>query len=894
MYGSPEVSPQSQCFCNIIAISVPFCKLFMIFFQIFFILLYMQESIDLVPHPNYTVISTGNVSYHKVISIQKGMFFMKKRKWIAGVLILSLSASLTGSRGNAQARPLWLDQAAEQSGQPSETLAGEQQTGGKHSIRRIVAGQNNGLIRYRYLDQDGKEVLPEAGQQAISRKKASALPSSYDSRVQNVVTPIKNQGRTGCCWAFAAIKSLEAGSIQKGLADMAGADYSENHLTWYSYTPIEDFHDPLYGDYYNHNVSDPNVYSLGGNANIAIATLANWWGAAAEEAAPFQGNTQEAVKNMAAGMRNADESLRLRSDVQLKEANCYDAVYNPSHPDEVKKAVMEYGALDVSIYYPSGNDDEYLYPNDEEDPSAYSLYQSEHGPLDANHSVTIVGWDDSFDSFQTPPKGKGAWLIANSYGESSGTDGYFWPSYYDASITELYSFEAQAADTYDTNFQYDGAGWSQAYTDTEDITLANVFMNEEETPQQIQAASFYTYDADQEYEIQIYRNLTDDFPQDGELVADCTTEGTAEYPGYHTVALRSPIAVAPGERFSVLVTFRANGGTSYGVVEGFSLPEEGMHFGSEKKQSYVYFASEDRWYDNTAVTFEESDSSSQTVNMGNVCVKAFASAISQEDFEKQEAAYVPPASSPAKTQLPSAAPGETQLPSAMPGETQLPSALPSESAPPALSPDPAPERSATAPPAVLPTGTPAGLGSPIPAASTGPVPSPGASEVPALAAVTQIKTGSQKLTLGKGETITLSVTTVPRTGKAQLTYSSSKPGIVSVSSKGRLKAKKLGTARIKIQAPSGIQATIKVTVKKAPAFLKASTARTRIKKGQSVKIRTRLNKNSASWHITYHSLKPKRATVTDQGIVKAKRKGKVRIRVSTYNNRKAYVTIRIV
>ena len=78
-------------------------------------------------------------------------------------------------------------------------------------IRRVDTTGTGGLIHSRYIDEDGEEVSIEThSSKTGSRRKAAALPSSYDSREYDLVTPIRNQGVTGSCWSFAAIKALES------------------------------------------------------------------------------------------------------------------------------------------------------------------------------------------------------------------------------------------------------------------------------------------------------------------------------------------------------------------------------------------------------------------------------------------------------------------------------------------------------------------------------------------------------------------------------------------------------------------------------------------------------------------------------------------------------------
>ena len=215
----------------------------------------------------------------------------------------------------------------------------------------VETGQNDSLIRYEYRNRYGEQVLPVAGKSA-TRKQAADLPESYDSRENGWVTSIKDQGLTGACWAFGALKALEANSIKNGICTKEDADFSENHMAWYSYHGVKDMTHPLYGDTNIRMKSSENeIYNEGGTARMAVAALANGWGAAKESEAPFNAGTSLEIRSMVQSMRQKEESFRAAQSVALNNADCYDEASR----DEIKQAIMENGALDAAIYYSSKN-----------------------------------------------------------------------------------------------------------------------------------------------------------------------------------------------------------------------------------------------------------------------------------------------------------------------------------------------------------------------------------------------------------------------------------------------------------------------------------------------------------------------------------------------------------
>lgn len=730
---------------------------------------------------------------------------MMKRKLITGILSLSLAISGTA---------------------PAYAAAPEEEHSSHLSLfTRELTGQNVGLNRYKYVDESGNPIdFSEDSVPVGQKKRAGALPASYDARKENAVTGIKSQGITGSCWAFGAIKSLESSSIRKGISSPEETDLSENHLAWYSYHGVSDTSHPLYGDTAK-TIAGYDIYDQGGNFLNAIATLANWWGAVREEDAPFTAESEQEVAAMKNKMAAADESLRTKSAVHLTNAKNYD----DANLAVKKQAILDNGSMSVSLYFSERD----VYVKNGE----YSVYQRSHDSEYANHTVTIVGWDDNFSSFKyTPSQGRGAWLIANNYGSDWGKAGYYWVSYYDSSLCEFVTFEADRADNYDTNFGYDGAGYGSGLSvNKEDFIFSNVYTNTSGLPQKISAAAFYTLSDGQKYEVAIFRNLKSKNPVDGDYVTNCTTQGTADYNGYHTIPLKEGIIVAPGESFSVVTTFLHQNNTVYVPLEGANSDRSDLSFGSQPGQSFYYDSQTKSWTDTTSY----SEPGRPVINLNNMCLKAFGKNAGQEEYEAQEKTFTP------------------GTPSNIPGNT-----------PPNQGGNNNPGNSGG-----NPGGSSSGQNTAVP--------------------VTKIKLNTGKIIIGKGEKIALSYTVSPSQTTDKLSYHSSSPSVASVNSRGVVTGKKTGTAKITLTASSGKSASVTVTVKKAPSSVKAKAGKKILKKGKTTRIKVILSKKSASYKITYQSTNKKVATINSKGVVKARKKGTVKIKVKTFNGKTCTVKIKV-
>ena len=763
---------------------------------------------------------------------------MKKKKRIAVLVAIVLAVPGVGNWDRQAADAMTADTA-------QSSVADITESANQAELYHKVYKENTaGHISYSLQDDTGNTLSRYTSSAAAKNKRSMALPASYDPRGTEQETPIRNQQDTGACWAFGALKALESDCLMKGILTKDTADLSENHLAWYAYHALDDTTSPLYGDHMSRDyVSDRASYNKGGNADVAQAVLANKWGAVAESEAPF-----DTASNMASVMKNAASSLRTQSLIQLTDSECYDPYLasDITSRNEIKEAILTHGAMDVALYYNPNLSSRYY----KETNGVYASYAYDMMGIDqANHCVTIVGWDDDFNNFSKDAPESGAWLIANSYGTNYSKDenGYFWVSYYDPSLCEYYTFEGVSADTYQTIFQYDGNGWNNSLRSPEEVKTANVYTAD--GSQQLQAVAFYTVQEDQPYTVDIYRSVSGKDPTNGTQIKEASVSGNFAKTGYHTVQIPKEVRVADGEKFSVVITYATVDDSACVPLEGQNDPQNGHCYSASAGQSYTYFAEDAKWYDNTAISVD-----GVQYDLNNACIKVFGN----------------PADEPVATLTPTATP--TVAPVVLPPTKPSTSGTPISTTKPSTS------------------GAPTSTAAPSDATEQ-----PKRTVSPNAGGRYQTKIKAKaKYTIGKGEKITLPVTVTGGSVQAAVKWTSSNTKVAKVTNNGVVKGCKRGTAKIVIQTVDGKKKTIRVTVKKAPKKIKITAQKAKIKKGKTLQTRKILSKGSASYKLRFVSSNKRIATVNSTGKIKAKRRGTVRIYVYTYNNKKSQIKIKIV
>ncbi|MGZ4949391.1 MAG: lectin like domain-containing protein [Halobacteriota archaeon] len=353
-----------------------------------------------------------------------------------------------------------------------------------------------------------------------------ALPTAYDLRSVNKVSPVEAQGPCGACWAFATF-----GSLESVLLPASSTLFSENHLK-------------------NRHDFDPSCCG-GGDAIMSAAYLARWGTIAKDSTGSplFAGPVSQADDPYDVSCNESSRLIPLAAHVQ----NVYwlPSRQGPMDNGVIKSALMTYGGVFTAFTWAGSSRNSSQYWN-----NATAAYY-DNNVSDPNHAVTIVGWDDHYGrtNFATPPRGDGAWIVKNSWGTSWGRSGYFYVSYYDANFgkDENVVFTAEPTTNYRTHYQYDPFGVETGYGRNNSTTGygANVFSATSDGT--LRAVSFWALAPGTQYTAQVYTNPQPNDPTSGALAS--TISGSTRYAGYYTEPLKTGVPLKTGEKFAVVVKF---------------------------------------------------------------------------------------------------------------------------------------------------------------------------------------------------------------------------------------------------------------------------------------------------------------------------------------------------
>lgn len=211
-----------------------------------------------------------------------------------------------------------------------------------------------------------RPLIYEVESPKLELSRVKELPSYY---ISPYVTPVKDQGSCGSCWAFAGVGAFESSIYKK---DGFEVDLSEQYLV-------------------SCNNDD---WGCGGG----------WWaydlfvdpGAVMEECFPYEADDVPCDHNCPYPYVAQGYAFCQKSD-------------EVASVESIKNAIYNYGGVNVAIYA-----DHFF--------QAYTggvLSKCAKKPRWVNHMVMLVGWDDSL----------GAWRLKNSWGTGWGEQGFMWIIY---------------------------------------------------------------------------------------------------------------------------------------------------------------------------------------------------------------------------------------------------------------------------------------------------------------------------------------------------------------------------------------------------------------------------------------------------------------------------------
>lgn len=398
------------------------------------------------------------------------------------------------------------------------------------------------------------------------------LPSYYDLRDLGQVSPVKNQGNGGNCWAFSAIAALES-SILK--ACNVTYDLSEENMKNIM---------SLYSSY--GWAMETNV---GGYDKMAIGYLTGWLGPVNESDDAY--DAKSILSPLLTSFIHVQNIAFLTRDSYTDN-------------DAIKKAIMEYGAVSTSVYWSSNNANGKSY-----------YYNGNNGP---NHAVVIVGWDDNYDksNFKKTPEGNGAWIIKNSWGSAGGENGFYYVSYYDTKFAQpgryvSYAFILNDTIKFDKIYQYDVQGKTDYFLNTTStVWYKNKFIA---TSNEYLAGVSTYFEKDTSWDLSIYVNNALKLTQSGKST-----------PSYSTINLDKLISLNKGDTFEIVFKITVDGDAGVPISESISLNQEtyseGISFISYDGKKWVDFYELEWLYPNHTYNSQVASIKAFTIFCNNLSV----------------------------------------------------------------------------------------------------------------------------------------------------------------------------------------------------------------------------------------------------------------------------------
>ena len=234
-------------------------------------------------------------------------------------------------------------------------------------------------------DAPAVPVTPPAGTvraEAFPTVSAAELPSQFDWRTEGIVTPVRDQGGCGSCWAFGTVGIMESSLGKSGIT---GQDLSEQFLIscnndgW-------DCGGGLTAHKYH--------YDTLGKSQSTI-------GAVLESVKPYTTSNGTCSGNYQKAYELTGWQFVTGSEWTIPTV------------DQIKSAIYTYGPITAGVCAGTGWDS---YTSSS---PVFSTNETAQCGGSTNHQIILVGWDDPGQY----------WILRNSWGTGWGKSGYMYIKY---------------------------------------------------------------------------------------------------------------------------------------------------------------------------------------------------------------------------------------------------------------------------------------------------------------------------------------------------------------------------------------------------------------------------------------------------------------------------------
>ena len=456
---------------------------------------------------------------------------------------------------------------------------------------------NPAYVKYLELSDEEKskvEVIPKTyiiEQHSLDGEASDEIPSKFDLRNTNgkkYITDLRDQGELGICWAFASLEQVESYLMLRDEAFLNNPTYFSSRQFDYAMSSdgIYDYNNRgALRVFYSDNSSEVRSLGDGGNFTYSSLLMMNGISLVDESAAPWNTlNWNESNLNIKLPMyqvlnyENSIYEVNSTLEVPIVDLSALDPVEDAESReiflDFVKSNIIEYGGAYVSTEGPN-----YTCSAKNQKSGTYhnTILVNVDGNCveDAGHAMQIIGWDDDYEysydycvasntkiggqsyAGQVIHKnsssscngeilgtitGKGAWLVRNSWGNSSSA-AYIWLAY-DSKGTDI-NFSTDVAKMSERN-------WDNVYYATPSNYISSNqtkdFATVSTAPEKIQAIKFMNNSIGHSFKVTVFVKTAL-----GSTREVYSTTVDTEYPGVYTIDLSNEDIEIRTEKISVKI-----------------------------------------------------------------------------------------------------------------------------------------------------------------------------------------------------------------------------------------------------------------------------------------------------------------------------------------------------